>query len=109
MRASRLANRAIEELNLWDARMWTRGDPAMLKWQLEIKQRGLLTAIVSNMGDAVLAHMERELEWLNRFDVLVWSYQLRIASLIRPSIATRSESSARGQRRRFSSTTGRIM
>ncbi|MGD0154730.1 MAG: HAD family phosphatase [Terracidiphilus sp.] len=74
-----LGESAIEELNLWDARMWTRGDPAMLKWQLEIKQRGLLTAIVSNMGDAVLAHMERELEWLNRFDVLVWSYQLRIA------------------------------
>jgi putative hydrolase of the HAD superfamily len=74
-----LGERAIEELNLWDARMWTRGDPAMLAWQLAIKQRGLLTAIVSNIGDAVLAHMERELEWLSRFDVLVWSYQLRIA------------------------------
>lgn len=74
-----LGESAIEELNEWDARMWTRGDPAMLAWQLAIKQRGLKTAIVSNMGDAVLAHMERELDWLKRFDVLVWSYQLRIA------------------------------
>jgi putative hydrolase of the HAD superfamily len=74
-----LGESAIEELNGWDARMWTRGDPAMLAWQLAIKQRGLKTAIVSNMGDAVLAHMERELDWLKRFDVLVWSYQLRIA------------------------------
>jgi putative hydrolase of the HAD superfamily len=75
----KLSESAIAELNLWDARMWTRGDAAMLDWQLAIRQRGLLTAIVSNMGDAVHEHMERELEWLSRFDVLVWSYQLRVA------------------------------
>jgi len=74
-----LGESEIEELNLWDARMWTRGDRAMLAWQLKIKQRGLLTAIVSNMGDAVHEHMERELDWLSRFDLLVWSYQLRVA------------------------------
>ncbi len=51
----------------------------MLAWQLAIKQRGLLTAIVSNMGDTVHEHMVRELDWLSRFDVLVWSYQLRVA------------------------------
>jgi len=70
---------AIEELNLWDARMWTKADPAMLAWQVQLKQRGLLTAIVSNMGDSVLEQMEREFDWLSRFDVLVWSYQLRVA------------------------------
>ena len=43
------------------------------------RQRGLLTAIVSNMGDSVHEHMVRELGWLSRFDVLVWSYQLGIA------------------------------
>jgi len=74
-----LSEPAIVELNEWDARMWTRGDAAMLAWQLKIKQRGLLTAIVSNMGDAVHEHMVRELDWLGRFDVLVWSYQLRVA------------------------------
>jgi putative hydrolase of the HAD superfamily len=75
----KLSEPAIEELNLWDARMWTKADPAMLAWQLAIKARGLLTAIVSNMGDTVHKHMERELSWLGRFDVLVWSYQLRMA------------------------------
>ncbi|MGB8030850.1 MAG: HAD family phosphatase [Terracidiphilus sp.] len=74
-----LSEKAIEELNQWDARMWTRGDPAMLAWQLAIKQRGLLTAIVSNMGDSVHEHMVRKLDWLSRFDVLVWSYQLGVA------------------------------
>ena len=74
-----LSESTIEELNLWDARMWTRGDPAMLDWQLAIKRRGLLTAIVSNMGESVHEHMVRELDWLSRFDLLVWSYQLGVA------------------------------
>jgi putative hydrolase of the HAD superfamily len=67
------------ELNLWDARMWTTENPAMLEWQLELKRRGIRTAILSNMGDNVLANMEREFEWLGRFDVLVWSYKLGMA------------------------------
>jgi putative hydrolase of the HAD superfamily len=75
----KLGESEIEELNEWDARMWTRGDPAMLAWQQAIKQRGLLTAIVSNMGDSVHEHLVRELDWLSRFDVLVWSYQLGVA------------------------------
>ena len=70
---------AVAELNLWDARMWTTENPAMLAWQLQLKQRGFLTAILSNMGDNVLANMERTFDWLPRFDVLVWSYQLRMA------------------------------
>ena len=69
----------VEELNLWDARMWTTSNPAMLAWQLTLKKHGLLTAILSNMGDNVLQNMEREFDWLPRFDVLVWSYQLRMA------------------------------
>lgn len=68
-----------EELNLWDARMWTTQNPQMLAWQAALKQRGILTAILSNMGDNVLENMKREFDWLTRFDVLVWSYQLRMA------------------------------
>ena len=69
----------VEELNRWDARLWTTENPAMLAWQLALKQRGLLTAILSNMGDNVLASVEREFAWIHRFDVLVWSFQLGIA------------------------------
>jgi putative hydrolase of the HAD superfamily len=72
-------DRVAHELNLWDARMWTTENPAMVAWQLELKNRGFLTAILSNMGDNVHENMERELPWLSRFDVLVWSYQLLMA------------------------------
>ncbi len=69
----------VKELNQWDARMWTTQNPAMLAWQLQLNQRGLRTAILSNMGDNVLDNMKREFDWLPRFDVQVWSYQLHMA------------------------------
>jgi putative hydrolase of the HAD superfamily len=59
--------------------MWLTLNPPMLNWQGALKARGLLTAILSNVGDTVQQAMERELKWLTRFDVLVWSYQLRMA------------------------------
>jgi len=74
-----LAPGAAEELNEWDARLWTTQNPAMLAWQQQLKQRGILTAILSNMGDNVLASVEREFAWIHNFDVLVWSFQLRMA------------------------------
>ncbi len=73
-----LRHAELEELNEWDARMWTTENPAMLAWQLALKRHGLLAAIASNMGEAVHEHMKREFDWLSRFDVLVWSYQLRM-------------------------------
>ena len=69
----------IDQLNRWDARMWTTQNPAMLAWQLQLKQSGILTAVLSNMGDTVLANIEREFDWLPRFDVLVWSFQHKMA------------------------------
>ncbi len=75
----RLSPNAVAELNRWDARMWTTQDPVMLAWQLALKRHGLRTAILSNMGDSVLENMQREFDWLSRFDVLVWSYQHGIA------------------------------
>ena len=73
-----LTAQQIEELNDLDARMWTTVNPSMLAWQQQLKLRGLLTAILSNVGDSVHARMEQEFQWLSRFDVLVWSYRLGI-------------------------------
>jgi putative hydrolase of the HAD superfamily len=71
----RMSPATIDELNQWDARMWTTQNPAMLTWAEQLKQRGLLTAILSNMGDNVLANIQREFLWIHSFDVLVWSFQ----------------------------------
>jgi len=73
-----LSEPAIEELVAWDARMWSTENRAMIAWQAALKGRGLLTAIVSNMCDTVHEYIERKFEWIARFDVCVWSYQLRV-------------------------------
>jgi len=74
-----LSPAAIEELIHWDAQLWMTLNAPMLAWAAALKARGMRTAILSNMGDTVLQAMEREFDWLGRFDVLVWSYQLHMA------------------------------
>ena len=74
-----LGEDALHELNRLDARMWTTQNPRMVAWQLQLKQHGIRTAILSNMGDTVLASIQAEFKWIENFDVLVWSYQLHMA------------------------------
>lgn len=74
-----LSAEAIAQLNEWDARMWTTSNPEMLAWHQALKARGLETAILSNMGDAVMENIVREFAWIADFDVLIWSYQHRMA------------------------------
>ena len=70
---------AVAELNDADTRMWSTVNPAMVAWQSRLKRHGLLTGILSNMGDSVLDRISATHTWIANFDVLVWSYQLRIA------------------------------
>ena len=71
--------KSIAELNQWDARMWTTKNDTMVAWQLKLKEHGIKTAILSNMGDNVHENIVREFKWIDTFDVLVWSYQLKTA------------------------------
>ena len=48
-------------------------------WQQKLKAAGIKTAILSNMGDTVLESIEREFQWVHGFDVLIWSFQLKMA------------------------------
>ena len=69
----------IDQLNLWDGRLWTTTNPEMMSWYRAVKERGFKLGILSNMGDAVLANMERSYDWLHEFDVAIWSYKYRMA------------------------------
>lgn len=74
-----LDEEALHDLYRLDARMWTTHNPAMVAWQLELKQHGIRTGILSNMGDSVLTSILKEFKWLEQFDALVWSFQLNMA------------------------------
>jgi len=72
----KLSAETIEELNRWDAKMWTTQDEAMVRWHAQVRERGLKTAVLSNMGDSVHASIMQAFPWLRDFDALVWSYEL---------------------------------
>ncbi len=74
-----LPDSAIEELNTWDARMWTTENPHTLSWHKALKQQGFRTGILSNMGDTVLQSIQATFNWIHDFDVRIWSYQHNLA------------------------------
>jgi putative hydrolase of the HAD superfamily len=69
----------IQRLNFLDGRMWSTVNERMVAWQAQLKKHGLLTGILSNMGDTVLEVLLATHSWIANFDVHVWSYQLLIA------------------------------
>jgi putative hydrolase of the HAD superfamily len=75
----------IEQLNDWDARMWGDKNEVMVAWHEQLKRHGLRTAVLSNMGDVICTHVLRvHASWIQRFDALVWSYQV---NLVKPDPA----------------------
>ena len=61
-----------------ESEMWTRLNPEMLELAREIKSRGLKTAILSNMPFDLLAELRRKFDWLDEFDVQIWSCELGV-------------------------------
>ena len=74
-----LSEPKIAELSRIDAITWSTVNERMVAWQTQLKQRGLLTGILSNMGDSVLEVLLEKHAWIANFDVHVWSYQLLMA------------------------------
>jgi putative hydrolase of the HAD superfamily len=66
----------IDRLIELDIQMWTALNPTMMHWLEKIQAAGLRTAILSNMGAEVLAHMRANFDWLKNFDQLTWSCEL---------------------------------
>ncbi len=71
----------IDALIEQDVRMWTSVDPVMLAWVARIQASGMKTAVLSNMGEDVLAYMRKNFRWLDGFHHLTWSCEL---NLIKP-------------------------
>lgn len=74
----------IDVLIEQDVRMWANINPVMLSWAARIQASGMKTAILSNMGEDLLAHMRKNFHWLSGFSQLTWSCEL---NLIKPQAA----------------------
>lgn len=75
------SSREIESLIEQDVLLWATVDPIMLEWVNRVRASGMKTAILSNMGEDLLAYMRKNFAWLDRFHHLTWSCEL---NLIKP-------------------------
>ena len=71
----------VEALIEQDVLLWATVDPIMLEWVSRVRASGLKVAILSNMGEDLLAYMRENFVWLHRFHHLTWSCEL---NLIKP-------------------------
>ena len=53
--------------------MWMRVNPSMLALARAIKAHGAKIAILSNMPTDLLGHIRAGFDWLDDFDVQIWS------------------------------------
>ncbi|MGO8717632.1 MAG: HAD family hydrolase [Acidobacteriaceae bacterium] len=74
----------IEALIEQDVLLWATVDPVMLEWVGRVRASGMKTAILSNMGEDLLAYMRENFRWLDEFHHLTWSCEL---DLIKPMAA----------------------
>jgi putative hydrolase of the HAD superfamily len=63
----------VERIAEMETLMWLRVNPETLALACEIKARGVRIAILSNMPHDLLAYVRREFDWLDEFEVKVWS------------------------------------
>lgn len=61
-----------------DVLLWASLNPVMLEWVMRVQAAGLKTAILSNMGVDLLAHMRENFRWLDSFDHHTWSCELNV-------------------------------
>jgi len=73
-----ISHSTVERMVAMESDMWTRLNPEMLELAREIKSRGLKTAILSNMPFDLLAELRRKFDWLDEFDVQIWSCELGV-------------------------------
>ena len=73
-----IAPTTVERMVAMESDMWTRLNPKTLELAREIKSHGLKTAILSNMPFDLLAELRRKFDWLDEFDVQIWSCELGV-------------------------------
>ncbi len=57
----------------FENRLWLRADPGTLKLAQSIRTHGVRTAILSNMPNDLLHELRKNFDWLQDFEVQIWS------------------------------------
>jgi putative hydrolase of the HAD superfamily len=79
-----LDDSALGLLLHWDIEMWSNLEKPLLSWARSLRGAGFQTALLSNLHLGFSAHLRSSSEWLQLFDHLIFSAEVR---LIKPDPA----------------------
>jgi putative hydrolase of the HAD superfamily len=69
----------IQNFATLDSQMWAAPNPVMVEWVRVLRERGFKTAVLSNMSPTVSSYLRRSVKWLELFDLLCFSGELKMA------------------------------
>ncbi len=74
----------LDEVCRWDVEMWGNVNPVMVAWLRRLREAGIKTGLLSNMHPAMISHLRENFDWLELFDFMTFSAEVR---LIKPDPA----------------------
>jgi putative hydrolase of the HAD superfamily len=74
----------LEQVYKWDIEMWANVNAEMVNWLRQLRQAGIKTGLLSNMHPAMITHLRENFDWLDLFDFITFSAEVR---LIKPDAA----------------------
>jgi putative hydrolase of the HAD superfamily len=79
-----LTARQLEEICQLDMDMWSNVNIGMVEWARQLGSSGMKIGLLSNMHPAMVAHCRRLFAWLENFDFVTFSGEVR---LVKPDAA----------------------
>ena len=74
----RVNDEILEQLFVEDVGGWTQVRMPVLEWSDSLRERGIRTAILSNMPIDHMSYILEHLPWMRRFEVRVFSADVRM-------------------------------
>jgi putative hydrolase of the HAD superfamily len=74
----------LAEIYALDIAMWANVNASMVAWMLQLHSSGMKIGLLSNMHPDMVAHCRQNFDWLNSFDFVTFSGDVR---LIKPDPA----------------------
>ena len=68
----------IQKVARLDIQMWERPNPPMMEWVRVLRAQGMKMAVLSNMSRTVGDHFRRTAKWIELFDHVCFSGELRM-------------------------------
>jgi len=75
---TRLEAEHVEKLSKWEIEMWSKANPIMVDWLLNMNRAGIKTALLSNMPADLAAYLQNNCDWMRQFSLKTFSSHVRL-------------------------------